>query len=637
MTWTVIQAVRLTKMVWLGGDISDEGRVDQRADEEKTRSEKEVDEEKRRVSVEEIGGTRDSNPTEGSGGERRGWKVLNLAYEVLYSTISTFPYSSTSQHILNAVVSLAETFVLTSSPSTTDSASDKQRKTNLPYIYLPITVVLLGLYLCVAYITNASQGVYGSMDPLSITVSVVSLIEVAKRIKDAVYQMNQNRRTIQELASALVDELAELQKLCQDKEEILQKIISSRRAEQMESKILVIGTENQATLRRLEASMSQLLVRSHTSGSFPASLLDRASPGGLEYQFLRLQVLKTVISLYQASITHPLMDLTHNGVCGVDLRVTVVPSRRTLIRSAIIEVLQLQQVLERQPSHLFTPKGANQLRRLASQLHYMDLNEDSLSIVTWMMPVYRTLMQRDPAYKPHVAWGHENLSKSRMGTLEGLAYAKTAVGIYEEMSEVSLSYALSLAMSRVALGLQYLANGEYDEFCESAMAALAMHRKIPNQPTDGDNLVVWEASEGPLSRSYPMAITEGWCLRTYAISLASTGRYSESLAVGAEAINCFNAIIRNSPNHPFPRKVLEHLVEHRAEWISRLRHPDQRSVSVSISSVRDPDCVDDGDFGGEPRVSTLNDILPGRPMVIIRPFDLYYFTGVDIGLQRIIQ
>ncbi|KAL4256470.1 hypothetical protein AB1N83_012203 [Pleurotus pulmonarius] len=528
------------------------------------------------------------------------------------------------------------------------------------------------------------------MDPLSITVSVVSLIEVAKRIKDAVYQMNQNRRTIQELASALVDELAELQKLCQDKEEILQKvsldhdwthslqrlkselnnalehcsklverrkerrfafmrsyidawnkngrveaeiirlrdcvssihrrfvIISSRRAEQMESKILVIGTENQATLRRLEASMSQLLVRSHTSDSFPASLLDRASPGGLEYQFLRLQVLKTVISLYQASITHPLMDLTHNGVCGVDLRVTVVPSRRTLIRSAIIEVLQLQQVLERQPSHLFTPKGANQLRRLASQLHYMDLNEDSLSIVTWMMPVYRTLMQRDPAYKPHVAWGHENLSKSRMGTLEGLAYAKTAVGIYEEMSEVSLSYALSLAMSRVALGLQYLANGEYDEFCESAMAALAMHRKIPNQPTDGDNLVVWEASEGPLSRSYPMAITEGWCLRTYAISLASTGRYSESLAVGAEAINCFNAIIRNSPNHPFPRKVLEHLVEHRAEWISRLRHPDRRSVSVSISSVRDPDCVDDGDFGGEPRVSTLNDILPGRPMRIIQ-------------------
>ncbi|KAF4564782.1 hypothetical protein EYR40_010953 [Pleurotus pulmonarius] len=158
--WTVIQAVRLTKMVWLGGDISDEGRVDQRADEEETRSEKEVDEEKRRVSVEEIGGTRDSNPTEGSGGERRGWKVLSLAYEVLYSTISTFPYSSTSQHILNAVVSLAETFILTSSPSTTNAAGDKQRKTNLPYIYLPITVVLLGLYLCVAYITNASQGVY---------------------------------------------------------------------------------------------------------------------------------------------------------------------------------------------------------------------------------------------------------------------------------------------------------------------------------------------------------------------------------------------------------------------------------------------------------------------------------------------
>ncbi len=253
-----------------------------------------------------------------------------------------------------------------------------------------------------------------------------------------------------------------------------------------------------------------------------------------------------------------------------------------------------------------------------------------------MTPVYGSLMQRNPAYKLHVAWGHENLSKSRMGTLEGLAYAKAAVDIYEEMNDVSLSYALSLALSRVSLGLQYLANGDYDKFYESAMAALAMHRKIPNQPTDGDTLVVWEASEGPVSRPYPMAITEEWCLRTYAISLASTGRYSESLAVGAEAINCFNAIIRNRPNHQFPRKVLEHLAEHRAEWISRLRHTIRRSVSASISSVRNPYCTDDGEFGGVPGVGTLNDILPSRPMALIRPFDLYYLTGIDFGLQRVI-
>ncbi|KAF7426085.1 hypothetical protein PC9H_008451 [Pleurotus ostreatus] len=187
-TWTVIQAVRVAKMVWFGRDIADEARVDRgregnRVDDEETRSEKELAEEKEGVSVAELGETGDRNETEERGGEKRGSKVSSLAYEVLYCTITTFPilvtiiywallsspstfatsysaYSSTSQHILNAVVSLAETFVLTSSPSATNSASVKPRKTNLPYIYLPITVVLLGLYLCVAYITNANQGVY---------------------------------------------------------------------------------------------------------------------------------------------------------------------------------------------------------------------------------------------------------------------------------------------------------------------------------------------------------------------------------------------------------------------------------------------------------------------------------------------
>ncbi|KAJ8693523.1 hypothetical protein PTI98_008509 [Pleurotus ostreatus] len=227
-TWTVIQAVRVAKMVWFGRDIADEARVDRgregnRVDDEETRSEKELAEEKEGVSVAELGETGDRNETEERGGEKRGSKVSSLAYEVLYCTITTFrefslillllsgfvelcwypshlpvfldcayahihvgshtailvtiiywallsspstfatsysAYSSTSQHILNAVVSLAETFVLTSSPSATNSASVKPRKTNLPYIYLPITVVLLGLYLCVAYITNANQGVY---------------------------------------------------------------------------------------------------------------------------------------------------------------------------------------------------------------------------------------------------------------------------------------------------------------------------------------------------------------------------------------------------------------------------------------------------------------------------------------------
>lgn len=166
------------------------------------------------------------------------------------------------------------------------------------------------------------------------------------------------------------------------------------------------------------------------------------------------------------------------------MRVTLAPSQASLIRSAIIDVLHLQQLLELQPSHLFTPEGANHLRRLASQLHYVDLDGYSLSIVTWMTPVYHTLMQQNPIYKPHIAWGHVCLSKARMGTVEGLAYAKAAVDIYEEMNDVSLSHSLSLALSRVSLGLQYLATGDYCKFYKSAMAGLAIHRKIRNQPTD---------------------------------------------------------------------------------------------------------------------------------------------------------
>ncbi|KAG9221572.1 hypothetical protein CCMSSC00406_0007211 [Pleurotus cornucopiae] len=218
-------------MAWFGRDIADEARVDRggegnRVDEEETRSEKELSEEKEGLSVAELGETGGRNETEECGGAKRGSKISSLAYKVLYCTITTFresslillllsgvvelcwypshlrvfldrayahihvgahtailvtiiywallsspstfatsysAYSSTSQHILNAVVSLAETFALTSSPSATNSASEKRRKTNLPYIYLPITVVLLGLYLCVAYITNASQGVYGTL------------------------------------------------------------------------------------------------------------------------------------------------------------------------------------------------------------------------------------------------------------------------------------------------------------------------------------------------------------------------------------------------------------------------------------------------------------------------------------------
>ncbi|KAL0959393.1 hypothetical protein HGRIS_014642 [Hohenbuehelia grisea] len=96
-------------------------------------------------------------------------RVLQTMYEILFATISTFPivvtvvfwtllsspdtfatplssFSSIVQHACNTPFALFE-ILLTNAPP-------------LRWIHLPVCVVLLGLYLCVAYITHASQGVY---------------------------------------------------------------------------------------------------------------------------------------------------------------------------------------------------------------------------------------------------------------------------------------------------------------------------------------------------------------------------------------------------------------------------------------------------------------------------------------------
>ncbi|KAF9443771.1 hypothetical protein P691DRAFT_787534 [Macrolepiota fuliginosa MF-IS2] len=96
-------------------------------------------------------------------------RALQFLHELLFSTIATFPFivtivywallassksfsspylawSNISLHILNAGFVLFELWC-----------------TNLPpmkWIYLPITVVILGLYLGVAYITYATRGIY---------------------------------------------------------------------------------------------------------------------------------------------------------------------------------------------------------------------------------------------------------------------------------------------------------------------------------------------------------------------------------------------------------------------------------------------------------------------------------------------
>ncbi len=74
------------------------------------------------------------------------------------------------------------------------------------------------------------------MDPLSITASIVTFIDVAKRIKGSVdkvssslvrllvdidmdlHKIGQNRQTLKELMNDVLDELTELRKLCQHRE-----------------------------------------------------------------------------------------------------------------------------------------------------------------------------------------------------------------------------------------------------------------------------------------------------------------------------------------------------------------------------------------------------------------------------------
>ncbi|KAJ8522302.1 hypothetical protein ONZ45_g1104 [Pleurotus djamor] len=101
---------------------------------------------------------------------RRWGRIVQLLHVLLFSTIATYPllvtvvywallaspatfstpfssFSSISQHILNSVLALTEILVLSNVES-------------LPWLHLPICIVMLGCYLGVAYITHASQGVY---------------------------------------------------------------------------------------------------------------------------------------------------------------------------------------------------------------------------------------------------------------------------------------------------------------------------------------------------------------------------------------------------------------------------------------------------------------------------------------------
>ncbi|KZT24301.1 hypothetical protein NEOLEDRAFT_1135074 [Neolentinus lepideus HHB14362 ss-1] len=99
----------------------------------------------------------------------RAYRMLQYAHGVLFSTITTFPivvtvvywarlsssstfattfssYANISQHALNTAFAVFEILFAATDP--------------LPWLHLPICMVILALYLALTYVTHASQGFY---------------------------------------------------------------------------------------------------------------------------------------------------------------------------------------------------------------------------------------------------------------------------------------------------------------------------------------------------------------------------------------------------------------------------------------------------------------------------------------------
>ncbi|KDQ32906.1 hypothetical protein PLEOSDRAFT_153422 [Pleurotus ostreatus PC15] len=517
------------------------------------------------------------------------------------------------------------------------------------------------------------------MDPLSITASAFTFIDIAKRIKDSVEKVAQNRQTLDELMDDVVEELTQLQRLCQDQQGRLShldpesarsleklhsdlvnvldrclkltkrrtanrglsslkyyviawiknaeieghilrlrdrvssvnrrlNIISALRVQRAESELLVASSEHRAILNRLEGSVSQLLINSHTLGTYPASLLDRVRPDGVEYQYLHLQVQRTADLLRRISATYIFTTEEIRGPQSFEYR--LIPhehSRANLMRSTIIQVLQTLQSLEHEPSNLALWEGAQHLFNLGISLNDLDLEEDAVAIFMGLTVVYQTLMQRNPGtYLPYVTWGLGYLAGIYFGTPEGLGFAKQAVDICGGVA-ATLQDGSSLARSLSIYALHLAENDDFDSAVTFAKEALAIQRKVSTPQQDPGCLpVTWEASgEEPIVlssartifRTYDAAINDAVCLRIYADSLIHAGRWSEALIVTTEVVNCLGALAKCSPLIQDLNIWLGEMHEDHQYIIANICSPDPPLVA-SISEVADlDDSGHEDDFG----------------------------------------
>ncbi|KAF4583489.1 hypothetical protein EYR38_002240 [Pleurotus pulmonarius] len=455
------------------------------------------------------------------------------------------------------------------------------------------------------------------MDPLSITASIVTFIDVAKRIKDSVDKIGQNRQTLKELMNDVLDELTELRKLCQHREgelararldydavhsleglesdlnKVLQQILERRKRNRlsslkayvavwaknteieahilrlkdrvssvhrrftyiaslrMEHGLLVVTTEHRMRMARMEGLVSQLLIDSDASGAAPASVLDHASPDGVEFQFLRLQVRKIVDRLSHISATHAFIEEPLSAQpCMSYSQVSDPEPMSSLMRSAMITFLQILQLLE-QPSDFTFLEGVEYAFKAYSLLLDVGLVEEAAAVTTWAVALYRRLTQNDATYMTYVVAGLMNLADIRTGTPEGMDAAKSALTACRSTVATPQEDSSSLAHCLRSYTFYLIRYGEFDTALEYAKEALAIQRDFPDHRVDGDTLVVWEASgerdlvyssARSITRSFQLAAEEGFSLYLLAISLGCESRYTEAAIVGVEAINCLTAL-----------------------------------------------------------------------------------------------
>ncbi|KAF4583492.1 hypothetical protein EYR38_002243 [Pleurotus pulmonarius] len=465
------------------------------------------------------------------------------------------------------------------------------------------------------------------MDPLSITAAIVSFIDVAVRIKESVDKIGQNRQTLKELTSDVIDELIELRKLelnsvlerclkflerrkhgrlsslkacvsawiknaeiegailrLRDRVSSVHRRFTYITSLRMENNLLVVDSENRTMMNQMEGLVSQLLIDSKAPEPRQAAPFDSADP---ELQFLRLQVQRAVDRLGSVSPTRALPEEEPKAAQRFYIHVQHCQPQSSLMRSITITVLQIIQLLE----HPFSVSFLNCLDRIFSlffQLVELGLIEDAAAMTSWAIITYRSLMKTDTTPTTYLVGGLLNLPRICSRARKGLDAAKSAVGICHSMITTSRGDHLPLARCLRTYADHLVKNDCYDG---GMGEALAVQRDAPDEY---ETWAVWEASGEDsitlssvrsITKTYAMAVTEGFYWYRWANSLAYSGRFSEAAAVGVEAINCFTTSAEFGCS-PVENYIMD-VCETHSEWLSRISPtPSQPYILIPVHESR---------------------------------------------------